>query len=433
MFKFGLQIQGNSDNLEEALSIIQPRVVLVTGAYPGHNAEIIEQAKQILGDRTTYVYRSWTMEQPGDLDNYNTYRDHYGHDNIDPYFRAMDKVINRLGTDVLYYTFNEAVTGQDVYQWQQFVDWHVEAVNYANEQGIGLVTLNQSVGTPVGTDEDIRVAWELAEPLYKVIEHGKSVIGLHEYFPGKWQTGYGYYVGRYQYLTDYLDEKDYRVPIIITEFGTDDVNDPVIYQQCPAVQESGGWRSYAKCGMLGSNPEAGLVYQIKQTHEQVYDSDQYIVGTCYYVFNAFPGTRWTEYDINTPEIINGLRNETMATGCNPDLKVQVILGTYELLYDMRIRTAPVVDSCSYQGETMGAGEQIISVGYVDNGGYRWRKFYNSAGEVRYIAEYMVDGSYYLREIESLPSYTLITSDEKYKPMMQSIADVLENMDYHETG
>lgn len=411
MEKFGLNVQHVTPDYVPFLHAVRPRVVLGFGTHVGQGVASIQQAREILGDEATYIYRAWQVFDHGDLDNFERWVSRHGRDPR-VFLNAMEPIVQLLGRDVYLHTFNETgislerMAGMGKTVWEEYIDWHVAAVQEAQKRGWRLCMLNLATGTHDA------LHWSKARNLFSAIcgDEDNFLIGVHEYFPGVWRISSPYHVGRYRQIVDAAFAFNGCQPkIVITETGTDYLTDEGTRTFIDSIttvprDERGGWRSYAKGGFwhrFKNKPdqEKALAEELISLHRNLYDIDPQVVGSCYFCWGSH--SPWETYDISGAATLR----EQLAAARKPNSSGGIPVtnpcdlidtnaisvgpgGTYKVRDDIRlnIRAEPVVDTCSWTGLQFEAGAVVELTAVTDDvpGDFVWGAFYRD-GETYWVA------------------------------------------------
>ena len=425
MKKFGWNVHGVDK--PDYLDRLKPAVFMAFGGAWGSNLSFLTQAYDRLGETITYAYRAWSLDQGGDLDHFEYYlRDHDTDPThfIDKVESARNHLPNEwLKREVLWHTFNE--TGHD--RLREYFEWHTRAVEMANARNMRLLCLNFGAGHPSGTEEQIKASWRLGKDLFHAIADGggKSVIGLHEYFPGSWRIWRGWLVERYKRMQAVVDELGIARPkIVFTEFGTDlalgaGSNHPDVIEHCPDIA-SGGWHAYAKCSFWKKkygkdNQQAALAQEIIDVHREVYDQDPDVIGTCFFTWGKGSSDRWNDYTLarDSDELLELLVAARETPDAPPDptphLCEQALAAPrvsaapppqYKVTVDnLNIRKAPVVNACSSTGQTVSKDAVVDALAETKFDGRDWIMIEHEGQKRFLVKRRQIDGETFLERVE----------------------------------
>lgn len=363
---FGLNILTFTGDIWGFLERTNPEVVVVTATHVGDKVNSTYALTEKFPN-ATIIYRAWRLDGI-QMDSFGDWWKHCGKNMgnaVTKFFDAYQGAIDVLGSKVWYYTANETggAPGGDP-SYAQWIEWHVQLEAEARRRGLKLCHLNHGTGTP-GEEDYVKII-----PLLLACQNGDSIIGLHEYWQGRFADDVPWTVGRHEALVDLMRILNAYVPIAFTEFGFDRWND--------AILTEGGW--------VGTGyGETACANEVVAALKAEYVDKDYVLGTAYFCWGGWD--RWKDYyDISNArsfrQIIENAdftpgEKEPMITPTSP-MKFETLVNLNERIY---------YDTNNMPVGVILAGTVLTTDGFIDNAGCRWRRL---VGSGHFAAERVLD-------------------------------------------
>lgn len=412
MNKFGFNVMKVDDRLLNWLATKKtPVVTLISGGI----MDRADDAQRILdaAPDTVLIYRAWMMPNGFRMDmNYPI-----NGISVDQFFQFHQPLIDRFGDKIVYHAWNEANRPSNI---AEYYNWAAESELVAQNRGLRLCHASFGTGSPdlpyYDTPEAIRFYRSLADGSFR------SLLGFHEYVPGNedWETGITFHIGRYRRMVDEMvtagidPRSGTGLKCVFTELGTEGVN--------KSMNEFG-------------RDEAWVSDQIVTMHEELYDDDPNVLGTCWFCYGDSGG--WSNHDLTATGLLDYLYTQTTpnegeppVTICDqplPELNESQAGTRWECTIDsLNVRAYPAVDACAAPVGSLGLGDRVMIKGTMFVNNYTWLVIETGNPAPLYCAlGDQQEETYYMKLVEDPGeedyAIVLMTNDVSSLPVIQYLA------------
>ena len=196
--------------------------------------------------------------------------------------------------------------GNEPWPTKQLADWTLAALDECERLGRRGVVFNFSTGNPE------LAHWPIFEPVLRRLRRGGHVLGLHEYFDRRWNSGdsHPWHVGRVERVIEYMRMLGIALPdIVITELG-----------ECRRFVPDRGYRWNGDGEALSDDDYARQLVEVGRFYRRLG-----IAGACVFAYtNDSAADDWQTFHPR-PRVIELLaahNNQTAVAPAPPSLSIE---------------------------------------------------------------------------------------------------------------